>query len=225
MLNYEVEPEFLASYAPRGTELDSFGGKTFVSLVGFQFLQTKLFGVLPVPFHTNFDEVNLRFYVRRHEGSTPRRGVVFIREIVSRRAIAGVARLIYGENYTRHPMRHSINTEGSEIVAEYKWKFEGRWCRVNAHAPGISTTPLEGSLEQFITEHYWGYSRKHDSACVEYHVSHVPWQVWKATSAGFEGDGDSLYGSGFGSVLARKPDSAFIVDGSAVQVFTGRQIL
>jgi uncharacterized protein len=224
MLNYQVDAGLLTSHIPPGTDLDSFGGKTFVSLVGFRFLQTKLFGVLPIPFHSNFDEVNLRFYVRRQERATLRRGVVFIHEIVPRRAIAGVARLVYGENYTRHPMRHSINRDGAAITAEYEWQFERRWCHLCARATGIPVTPLEGSLEQFITEHYWGYSRQRDGACVEYHVSHVPWQMWTATSAGFEGDGEALYGSGFGTVLGREPDSAFIADGSEVQVFMGRRI-
>ncbi|MGA8767010.1 MAG: DUF2071 domain-containing protein, partial [Candidatus Acidiferrales bacterium] len=101
MLNYEVEPRLLRPYVPRGTELDSFGGKTLVSLVGFQFLRTKLFGVLPLPFHSNFDEVNLRFYVRRPAVDGDRRGVVFIREIVPKRAVALLARVAYGENYSR----------------------------------------------------------------------------------------------------------------------------
>ena len=224
MLNYEVEAGLLSPYIPPGTELDIFDGRTFVSLVGFRFLQTKLLGILTIPYHSSFDEVNLRFYVRRQEEGTLRRGVVFIREIVPRRAIAGVARFIYGENYTRHPMRHSINKDGACYTAEYEWQFERRWCRLYARATGIPATPLEGSLEQFITEHYWGYSRKRDGVCVEYHVSHDPWQVWTAASAGFEGDDDTLYGSGFGRVLAREPDSAFIADGSPVQVFMGGRI-
>ena len=224
MLNYEVDAGLLSPYITPGTELDSFGGKTFVSLVGFRFLRTKLFGILPIPFHSNFDEVNLRFYVRRQEGAALRRGVVFIREIVPRRAIAGVARLVYGENYTHHAMRHSINKDGACYSAEYEWQFERRWCRLYADTTGIPATPLEGGLEQFITEHHWGYSRRRDGACVEYHVSHLGWQVWTAVSAGFEGDGEALYGPGFGRVLAREPDSAFIADGSPVQVFMGRRI-
>ncbi len=155
MLNYEEDAGLLSPYITPGTELDSFGGKTFVSLVGFRFLRTKLFGILPIPFHSNFDEVNLRFYVRRQEGAALRRGVVFIREIVPRRAIAGVARLVYGENYTHHAMRHSINKDGACYSAEYEWQFERRWCRLYADTTGIPATPLEGGLEQFITEHHW----------------------------------------------------------------------
>jgi hypothetical protein len=224
MLNYELDPRLLTPYIPLGTELDSFNGTTFVSLVGFRFHKTRLFGFLTIPLHSNFDEVNLRFYVRRQQGATLRRGVVFIREIVPRRAIADVARLVYGENYTCHKMRHSITRRGAVIEARYEWQFERRWCHLYASATGIPATPLEGSLEQFITEHSWGYSRKRQGGCLEYQVSHIPWQVWTATSAGFEGHGAALYGAGFGDVLARQPDSAFIANGSAVQVFMGREI-
>src|SRR5580700_8862590 len=104
MLNYEVDGTLLTGFIPPGTVLDSFHGRTYVSLVGFQFLRTKLFGLLPVPFHTDFDEVNLRFYVRRKEGQEERRGVVFIAEIVPKRAIAQLARFAYGENYVSLPM-------------------------------------------------------------------------------------------------------------------------
>jgi len=224
MLNFEVDPGLLRSHVPPGTELDSFGGKTFVSLVGFRFLRTRLFGILPIPFHSNFDEVNLRFYVRRQEGAALRHGVVFIREIVPRRAIANVARLVYGENYTRHPMRHSITTNGSSLNAEYGWQFDGRWCCLCAEASGSPAHPADGSLEQFITEHYWGYTARPGRDSLEYHVTHEPWRVWTADSACFDGDAAALYGQGFGSVLSRKPDSAFIAEGSTVQVFMGRRI-
>jgi len=173
--------------------------------------------------HAALDELNLRFYVRRQEAATLRRGVVFIREIVRQRAIAGVARLVYGENYKRHPMRHSINRDGACYTAKYEWQFGRRWCHLYAHARGIPATPREGSLEKFITEHYWGYSRKHDGTSVEYPVSHVSWLVWTASTAGFEGRGDALHDSGFGRVLAREPDSTFIADGSPVQMFMGRR--
>ena len=111
MLNYEVDPRVLDKYVPCGTVLDSFLGKTYVSLVGFRFCRTKLFGSLAVPLHSDFDEVNLRFYVRRKEGDENRRGVVFIAEIVPKQAVAMVARLIYGENYVCLPMKHHVDTD------------------------------------------------------------------------------------------------------------------
>jgi hypothetical protein len=224
MLNYEVEPSLLNPYVPPGTRLDSFQGRTYVSLVGFRFCHTKLLGCFPVPFHVDFDEVNLRFYVRRKEGGDDRRGVVFIAEVVPRRAIATTARLVYGENYKYLPMRHRIETEKLNKRAEYQWQIGDHWCTLSAQTVGAPTQPQEGSLEQFITEHYWGYSAQRTGGCIEYHVSHVPWQVWATTKAGFEGEASTLYGSGLATVLQRLPDCAFVADGSPVIVFKGNRV-
>jgi uncharacterized protein YqjF (DUF2071 family) len=218
------EPQLLQPYVPRGTELDSFQGKTFVSLVGFRFLNTKFFGILPIPFHTDFDEVNLRFYVRRDDAGTNKRGVVFIREIVPRRAIALLARIAYGENYIALPMKHKVATNNATVTADYQWKLNGQWCRLHAQAAQPSIQPAEGSLEQFITEHYWGYAAQPDGGCKEYQVVHVPWQVWTAADAAVDGNCEPLYGAEFSLILKRHPDSAFIADGSPVRVFQGRRI-
>lgn len=224
MLNYAVEPNLLSGYVPPGTQLDSLEGKTYVSLVGFRFCRTKMLGFFPVPFHANFDEVNLRFYVRRKEDSEDRRGVVFIAEVVRRYAIAKIARALFGENYTSLPMRHEIGTSDSSMTAEYEWQVDGKWCKLSAQTDGLPTHPQEGSLEQFITEHYWGYSAQPSSGCLEYHVSHVPWRVWKTTAAAFEGDASALYGTELGAVIQRPPDGAFVAEGSPVIVFKGKRI-
>jgi uncharacterized protein YqjF (DUF2071 family) len=224
MLNYEVEPSLLNRYVPRGTTLDSFNGRTYISLVGFRFCQTKLLGYFPVPFHSDFDEVNLRFYVRRKEGGDDRRGVVFIAEVVPKRAIAATARMVYGENYRCFPMRHQIATEKLDKKAEYQCQVGGHWCTLSAQTAGLPARPREGSLEQFITEHYWGYSNQRAGGCTEYHVSHVPWQVWATTKAGFEGDARALYGCELATVLRRSPDCAFVADGSPVIVFMSKRV-
>jgi uncharacterized protein len=225
MLNYEVEPGLLDQYVPPGTVLDSFKGRTYVSLVGFRFCHTKLLGRFPVPFHTNFEEVNLRFYVRRREGSDDRRGVVFIAEVVPRRAIATIARLIYGENYTYLPMKHRIETAQLNKTVEYQWQVgDNQWCRLTAQTSGLPTHPQEGSLEQFITEHYWGYSIRRTGNALEYHVSHVPWRVWATADARFEGEVSALYGHELSTVLHRRPDCAFVADGSPVIVFRGNRV-
>jgi len=224
MLNYAVDPSLLNEYVPTGTALDSFEGRTYLSLVGFRFCHTKLFGSLSIPFHTDFDEVNLRFYVRRQEGGEDRRGVVFIAEIVPKRAIAKTARILYGENYACFPMRHRVYTEGLKKAAEYEWQVNGQWCKLSAQALGVPSHPQEGSLEQFITEHYWGYSNQRNGGCLEYHVSHEPWRAWACTAAAIEGDTSALYGCKLGGVLGRPPDSAFMADGSPVIVFTGNRI-
>jgi len=224
MLNYEVEPGLVSRHVPAGTSLDSFRGKTYISLVGFRFWRTKLLGRFPVPFHADFDEVNLRFYVRRKAGSEERRGVVFIAEVVPRRAIATTARALYGENYVCLPMRHKIETNESGNTVEYQWRVDGQWCRIFAQTADLPKQAPEDSLEQFITEHYWGYSRRRSGASLEYHVSHVPWKVWAASSAGFDGEASSQYGKELAIVLQRRPDSAFVADGSPVIVFRGNRL-
>jgi uncharacterized protein YqjF (DUF2071 family) len=224
MLNYVVNPDLLSRYVPHGTELDSFRGKTYVSLVGFRFCRTKLLGHFPIPFHSTFDEVNLRFYVRRNKNGDVRRGVVFIAEVVPRYAIAKTARALYGENYSCLPMRHSIETSDLERKTEYAWLVDSKWCKLSAQTSGPPTHSPGGSLEQFITEHYWGSSSQRSGGSLEYYVSHVPWQAWTATAAGFEGDASSLYGPELAALIQQQPDSAFVAAGSPVVVFRGNEI-
>lgn len=224
ILNYEVDPRILDRHVPPGTVLDTFQGKTYASLVGFRFCRTRLFGSLPVPFHSNFVEVNLRFYVRRDGCGEIRRGVVFIAEIVPRRAIAVAARALYGENYVRLPMRHRVSRGELERTAEYRWRLNGQWCGLAVHARGIPAQPAEGSFEQFITEHYWGYSARRDGGGLEYRVSHAPWEVFASAETRFEGDASALYGAELGRIPCRPPHSAFFASGSPVIVYRGVKV-
>lgn len=216
MLNYEVEPRLLEPYVPAGTELDSWQGRTFVSLVGFRFSRTSVLGV-PIPFHRNFDEVNLRFYVRREHPEGLRRGVVFIKEIVPRAAIACVARSVYNENYIALPMRHRIALPN----VAYEWRHDGAWSRLAVTCVGESFLPDEGSEETFITEHYWGYARQRDGTTLEYQVEHPRWNVWRSSHAVVEGNLAALYGPELGNALMAQPSSAFVADGSSITVRKG----
>jgi len=223
MLNYELDSALLAPYVPADTELDRFDGKAFISLVGFRFLNTKILRI-PVPFHRNFDEVNLRFYVRRCVDGVVKRGVVFIQEIVPRRAIAAVARLAYNENYRCLPMSHQISFEHGVLRVEYAWRLGSTRNRLRVHATGESHAMPDGSAERFIAEHYWGYSAQPGGGCVEYHVAHPPWRVWDVTHAEFTGDAAALYGVELASALNKAPDSAFLAEGSPVTVYRGKGI-
>lgn len=223
MLNYAIDPAWIAPLVPPGAEPDQFGGKTYISLVGFRFLRTRVRG-LWIPFHSNFDEVNLRFYVRRGD----RRGVVFVREIVPRYAIAAVARVVYHENYVSLPMSHRIIEPVSEhgrVQAEYRWRHRGKWSSIRVEASGRPAVPAPGSLEEFITEHYWGYASQPGGGCLEYQVAHEKWRVWTANPAGFEGEMSALYGPKLAACLNRPPDSAFLAEGSPVVVYQGAKIV
>ena len=221
MLSYEAPRVLLEPLVPSGTDLDTFEGKIFVSLVGFQFLQTRIAGAIAVPFHTNFDEVNLRFYVRRRHPEGDRRGVVFIREIVPRFAIAKIARWFYGEKYVSLPMGHTAEFDSSSAKADYRWKYRGQWCGIRGESHSEPAVPAEGSLEQFITEHYWGYSTGSKGGSIEYRVEHPSWRVRRCESASVEGEAALFYGADFACLFSRESNSAFLADGSAVSVFSG----
>jgi uncharacterized protein YqjF (DUF2071 family) len=223
MLNYEVDPGLLRRWVPRGTELDSWNGVNFLSLVGFRFIRTKVCGIT-IPFHSSFEEINLRFYVRRQDGGGLKRGVVFIREIVPRRLIAVVARTFYNERYLALPMRHSIYGRGDEHEVEYGWKFETRWNRIHLTTTGKPLVPENCSQQQFICEHYWGYAAQKDGSCIEYQVRHPQWKVWATSQAGFVGFTQELYGKELDAVLQSPPTSAFLAEGSVVAVHRGRRL-
>ncbi len=216
MLNYAVDPAILVPLLPPGTELDFFNGTTFVSVVGFRFLRTKVLGI-GIPLHRNFEEVNLRFYVRRRGPEGWRRGVVFVRELVPRWAIAWVARTIYGEPYTALPMDHVIVQTNGSMAVEYRWKRDGRWESLGVHGIGAPQPLAVGSHEEFIAEHYWGYTAFR-GGCSEYQVEHPPWRIWRGTQSYLRADVRTLYGDQFVAALSTSPVSSLIADGSEVTV-------
>lgn len=225
MLNYPVEREVLEPLVPAGTTLDTYKGKAYVSLVAFLFLKTRLLGV-PVPFHQDFEEVNLRFYVRRFSGDDWRRGVVFVKEIVPKPAIAFIARAVYNENYVALPMRHSLqqSDDGSVSQLEYSWELNNRWNTLRGSVAGPMRETAPASLDEFITEHYWGYAAQKDGCCVEYQVEHPRWKVAPVSEAKFDCDLKGLYDPAFASALSQAPSSAFLAEGSPVTVFKGVRI-
>ncbi len=216
MLNFAVDPRLLEPLVPVGTELDFHHVQTFVSVVGFMFLKTRVLG-LPIPRHRNFEEVNLRFYVRRQTPEGWRRGVCFVRELVPRRAIAFVARVFYGEPHLALPMRHSIAEDLHEISAEYRWKRAGGWETLALSAANELRDSAPDSHEEFITEHYWGYTKRARGTS-EYQVEHPCWRFRSGTKWNFDADVASLYGAQFVETLSVEPFSAFIAEGSAVTV-------
>lgn len=221
MLNYVVDPAILAPYVPAGTTLDHWQGRAYVSLVGFLFANTRMLGV-PIPFHRTFEEVNLRFYVRRDVAGEVRRAVTFIKELVPRRAIAHVARLGYNEPYDAVPMRHSFGALGEAGVptsVRYEWRSAGAWTGIEVEPCGTGHRADDDSEAQFITEHYWGYTRQRDGSTIEYRVAHPSWHVWAVRSPTLFGDFGSTYGDAWSRILAAPPTSAFLADGSPVTVY------
>lgn len=222
MANYIVPPSLLEPYVPAGTELDLWNGHCYVSLVGFMFMKTQVMGIY-IPWHRDFEEINLRFYVRRKHGDAWRRGVVFIKEIVPKAAISMVANTIYGENYVTRQMDHSWS-QSPENTVVYAWKsrFDQHWKRLSVQH-GEVPVPIPAETEaEFITEHYWGYAKNGPRKTMEYEVRHPRWLIYNVTNFKVEGPIEQEYGADFADILRRPADSVFLAEGSAVVIMKGQ---
>ena len=224
MAQYEVNPATLAPWLPPGVDLDLYQGHCYVSLVGFLFDRVRVLG-LPIPFHTRFEEVNLRFYVARTEpDGTRKRGVVFISELVPRAAITLIANSLYEEPYATLPMRRSIASTPDSLAVSYSWRHRGTWQSVAVEADPTPQPIAPNSVEDFITEHYWGYTKRTRGNTSEYGVQHPRWQVYPIRNFTINCDFAALYGAGFTALNNQQPSSVLLAEGSAVSVSTGTRL-
>lgn len=225
-LNFEVDRRLLAPRVPSGTELDPWQGSHVVSVVGFRFRSVRLLG-LPIPGHTDFEEVNLRFYVRRRDPAGGwRRAVVFISELVPRRAIAAVARIAYNEPYRAVPMHHAIAIDpASGGTLHYGWRHRGAAFEVSAEVVGPARPIDPSSAAGYIAEHYWGYTRQRDGGTLEYQVEHPSWSGWDRGTGLLSGPVAGLYGEGFAEALTQPPASVVVALGSEVAVHRGMRLV
>ena len=221
--NYIVDSAVLLSYLPHQTVLEDFNGNIYVSLVGFMFADTKLLG-MRIPFHVNFEEVNLRFYVRYNDTGEWKRGTVFISEIVPKRSISFIANTVYHENYCTKRMRHFHKQVGEEIQLGYHWKHQQIWNKLEATIEPIALAMQPGSEEEFIAEHYWGYSRYDPITTYEYNVQHPAWKVFPVKDYLVDCDFGGLYGRAFAFLGKAKPNSVFVAEGSEIAVLRKRRL-
>jgi uncharacterized protein len=220
--NFSVDKKILEKYLPPKTEIDLRNGICYVSLVGFMFKNTKVKGI-KIPFHTNFEEVNLRFYVRHLDHGEWKRGVVFIKEIVPKPALTFVANMVYKENYETMPMSHSWTTDDQNLIVDYKWKKK-QWNSFKVIADRNARLIEANSEEEFVTEHYWGYTKISNEVTSEYGVEHPKWEVYKTKDYLLDVDFGDIYGESFSFLAFENPTSVFLAEGSEIEVKDGRQI-
>jgi uncharacterized protein len=217
MANYAVNPEVLKPYIPKGVELDFYHNKTYVSLVGFIFKRTSLFNI-PIPFLGTFEEINLRFYVKRVEGNIIKRGVVFINETVPYKLVAWLANKLYKEHYIAIPTKNLIINSESAQKIKYEWKINKSWNHLAVNSANKKEQMLPGSMEEFIFEHYYGYTKINSQLSQEYKVNHPRWQVNKVIDYSIHCDFTSMYGNDFSFLNKQTPDNVIIAEGSPVTV-------
>jgi uncharacterized protein YqjF (DUF2071 family) len=224
MAQYAVDPAILVPWLPPGLEIDLHQGVCYVSLVGFLFDRVRIKG-LAIPFHTRFEEVNLRFYVTRTGPDGARkRGVVFISEIVPRSAITRIANALYEEPYTTLPTRHSIVSTTDSLDVSYAWRHRNIWQSLAVKTSPHSVPIAPGSTEEFITEHYWGYTKRTRGNTSEYAVQHPRWQVYPIQDFAISADFAALYGPVFAHINPTAPANILLAEGSAITVSTGTRL-
>lgn len=216
MANYEVAPALLMPYLPKGVELDFYQSKTYVSLVGFMFKNTSLFGT-PIPLFGSFEEINLRFYVRKIEGNKIKKGVVFINETVPFKVVALLANKLFKEHYISIPTKHSIHI-GENKNIQYEWKKNGKWNSISVSA-NIEKHSIEAeTMELFIFERYFGFTKINNNLSQEYRINHAKWLTNKIIEAEVTCDFENMYGKSFSVLNNTAPSSIMLAEGSLITV-------
>src|SRR3989441_13236998 len=227
MLSYEVDLDVLAPLAPAGLALDLWHGRALVSVVGFRFLDTRVLGAA-IAWHRDFDEVNLGFYARRDvPGGGTRHGGVSVRELVSRLAVALLARLAYNEPYRAVRMRSATPRGASDAPGRlaYEWRIGGAWEGLAATAVGAPTAPEPGSQGALLTQHHWGDTPQRDGGTAEYAAVPPPWPGRTAGGATLTMDVARLYRPAVAPALARAAGAAPVAGGAAVIVYAPRRLV
>lgn len=212
-ITYAVDPSVLEAYLPKGLELDIVNGKAFVGLLPFSFNNTRLKN-LRVPFHVNFPEMNLRFYVKRGQ----KRGVVFIREYVPKFLVALVANVFYGERYSLAGMKTTMKMDNEDISLKYEVKAKGKAFSIEMLAANKPFVPAEGTTEHYFKELEYGFTS--GRAPVKfYSVHHPQWETFPLKELRMNIDFGCLYGKDWDFLNGEKPYNSMLVKGSAVKMF------
>lgn len=225
LLTYVVDPAFLEVYLPKGLELDTYKGRTFVSFVAFEFTNTKLKG-FPIPFHRDFPEVNLRFYVRRPlKDGGYERGVVFIKEIVPKKMVTWIANRLYNENYVTTPMSCESGLEEGKLTISHKLEWKNKDYRWVFKVQPEAYTPEEGTSYHFFKEHHWGFGLNKKGQLLQYRVEHPPWRVFPIEERFFlHLDYGHLYGDEWAFLNTRIPFNIMVAEGSEVKLFPAQRV-
>lgn len=214
LANFTIPEELLRPLVPPGCELDRRDGACWGSLVGFQFLGTRVLGV-GWPGFRNFPEWNLRFYVS-YEGQ---RGVCFVREFVPQWSVATVARVLYNEPYRSARMSMDVTEQPGSLAARYTVAWRGRTYSLHAVGAKPAVRPGPERPEHWFKEHSWGFGTSRRGKLIRYEVSHPEWDVYPVREFNCDVDWAALYGPEWARMNAARPASVVLAAGSEIAVF------
>lgn len=215
--NYIVPTEVVEKHLPPHTKIDFYNGNCFLSLVGFQFKNVKVAGA-KMPFHTDFEEINLRFYVRRFDGQQWRKGTVFISEIVGKPALSVLANSVFNENYQTLPTRQEVTETTGEIQAGYSLFYDNHWHHLKVHCGTLASPVAENSESEFIIHRLWGYGTHNHQETNEYKILHPAWPTYEVREYSVDVDFAKVFGPEFSMLTSATPHSVILAEGSSVTV-------
>lgn len=218
LVSYAVEPARLEPLLPPGLTLDLRDGQAFVSLVAFDFLDTRVLGV-PWPGYRSFPEINLRFYVR----DTDTRGVCFVREYVPKRLIAAIARWLYNEPYAAAPMTSEWTPSDEGFRLRHTLRLGGRKQTIEAQLTGQPHRPPADSVEHFFKEHQWGFGTTRGGRLARYEVWHPHWDCLAVGDLSLDWDWGAVYGPQWADLADAEPYHVGFALGSEIRVY-GRSV-
>ena len=79
----------------------------------------------------------------------------------------------------------------------YEWKYKNKWNKIAALSQKHSLPMRAGSEEEFIAEHYWGYTKYDEHITYEYEVSHPRWEIFKVLNYTVDCNFGGIYGNEF----------------------------
>ena len=120
-------------------------------------------------------------------------------------------------------MNQSWQLENNHTVG-YSWKKKMNWNKLEVIASPDSFELKTGSEEEFITEHYWGYSKINENKTGEYRVEHPRWAMYPVEQYNINCDFSECYGDDFRFLNGAMPASVFLAEGSPISVY-GKKIL
>lgn len=214
LLTYPVDEGLVRPWLPRDVEPDLVDGRAQVSLIAFDFVDTRVRG-RRIPGFVDFPEINFRTYVRQGD----RRGVAVLRELVPSPLAAAIGRLRFNEPFRSAQMESRTASLGDELVVEHRWRWkDGRhFVRVTADQ-NSDAAPLEGPVHDLLGRR-WAFGRTRRGDPMVLRVEHPAWALRRVRTLDFEVDFGALYGPEWAELNQRQPASTHLAVGSAVSIF------
>jgi len=214
LLTYEVDPALVEPWLPGGVEADLVGGRALVSLIAFDFLDTRIRG-RRIPGFVDFPEINFRTYVRGGD----RLGVVAIRELVPSPLAAAVGRLRFNEPFRAAPIESRTVSMGDELLVEHRWKWKDQGYFLRMTSDQTSVPAAAEAPAHHLLGRRWAYGRSRRGEPKVLRIEHPEWALRRVRTLDFDVDYAALYGPEWAVLNGKQPASTHLAVGSAVSIF------